>query len=95
MEIQIGDFIKVEGDEPVVEIDRKDKPVALEVLLPVEQVEPVDKVALEILPIEWTVEKVVAEKVRTIVMVVDDDEAGAVDDYIETVVIDETVDLMD
>ena len=92
---QIGEYFMVEDDDVVVEIEVLEVLDVVEVQFMAVLVEVVDNDVHDVQPFDVTVEKVVAEKVRTIVMVVDDDEVVVDDEYIETVVIDETVDIMD
>lgn len=95
MNAQIGDFVKVEDDDVVEMIDHLDVRVVLEFETLVEMVECDDKVVRDVRRFDVMVENDDVEEVQTIATVVDDDDEVVVDDYIETVVIDEPVDIMD
>lgn len=94
MNAQIGDFVKVEDDDVVDEIDHLDVRVVLEVETLVETVECDDKVVRDVQRFDVMVEHDDVEEVQTIATVVDDDEVDDEPDYIEMVVIDDVVDIM-
>ena len=91
----IDERVAVEDDDVVVEMDHHDHRVVREPQVVVERVEPVDNDVHDVRQIDVMGENDDVGKVRTIATVVDDDDEVVVDDYIETVVIDETVDIMD
>jgi hypothetical protein len=91
----IDERVAVEDDDVVVEMDHHDVKVVRELQVVVERVEPVDNDVHDVRRIDVMVENDDVEEVQTIATVVDDDDEVVVDDYIETVVIDETVDIID
>ena len=95
MIVVIGEFVAVEDDDVVVEMEVHEVRVVREVETLGDRVEPVDKVVRDVRRFDVMVEKVVAVEVQTIATVVDDEVVDDEPDYIETVVIDETVDIID
>ena len=91
---RIGDFVKVEDDDVVDEIDHLDVRVVLEVETLVETVECDDKVVRDVRRFDVMVEHDDDEEVQTIATVVDDEVVVDEPDFIETVVIDDAVDIM-